>query len=196
MNAKHQFKYTYNEGCEDFSPVEVTFDMPGDVTIRQMLWNFECYLKACGFYFDGHLEVVPEGGYDLEDEVEEEPPYCCMGDSDCCEESEEYKAEKLKEWSEGIAKLDNEQKKKANEDARKMSDLHYEATKEVVKNKWVHGICNPPSPDWKASNSDNCWNSAKTIERERDWAMAEIAKLQMKLEGINEASNSDNCWNS
>jgi hypothetical protein len=30
-----------------------------------------------------------------------------------------------------------------------MSDLHYEATKEVVKNKWVHGMCNPPSPDYK-----------------------------------------------
>jgi hypothetical protein len=191
MNAKHQFKYTYNEGCEEFSPVEVTFDMPGDVTITQMLWNFECYLKSCGFVFDGHLEVVPEFGYDLkdlEDQINEEPPYCCMGDSDCCEESEEYKAEKLKEWNEGITRLDNEQKKKANEDARKMSDLHYEATKEVVKKnkyndyssnnvsvktdkdmwnkvaetvkqKWVHGICNPPSPDWKKSDSDNCWNS-------------------------------------
>jgi hypothetical protein len=167
MNAKHQFKYTYNEGCEDFSPVDVTFDMPGDVTITQMLWNFECYLKSCGFVFDGHLEVVPEEGYDLkdlEDQINEEPPYCCMGDTDeneCC--NEWTKADKkLKEWNEGIARLDNEQKKKANEDARKMSDLHYEAIKkEVKKNKWVHGICNPPSPDWKASNSDtdNCWNS-------------------------------------
>jgi hypothetical protein len=145
MNAKHQFKYTYTDtNIEEISPVEITFDMPGEVTITQMLWNFECYLKACGFYFDGHLEVVPEGGYDLEDEVEEELPYCCMGDSDeckCSEESEEYKAEKLKEWSEGLAKLEAE----------------------VKKNKWVHGMCNPPSPDWKKKNSDsdsdNCWNS-------------------------------------
>lgn len=145
MNAKHQFKYTYNDTeLEEFSPVDVTFDMPGEVTITQMLWNFECYLKACGFIFDGHLEVVPEFGYDLEDEVEEELPYCCMGDSDeckCSEESEEYKAEKLKEWSEGLAKLEAE----------------------VKKNKWVHGMCNPPSPDWKKKNSDrdsdNCWNS-------------------------------------
>lgn len=37
---------------------------------------------------------------------------------------------KLKEWNEDIAKLDAE----------------------VKKNKWVHGICNPPSPDWKATN--------------------------------------------
>jgi len=68
MNAKHQFKYTYNDtDLEEFSPVDITFDMPGDVTITQMLWNFQCYLKACGFVFDGNLEVVPEEGYDLED---------------------------------------------------------------------------------------------------------------------------------
>jgi len=134
MNAKHQFKYTYNEGCEEFSPVEVTFDMPGeDVTITQMLWNFECYLKSCGFVFDGHLEVVNEESDDFIDDTN----YCCMGDSDCNEESEEYKAEKLKEWSEGLAKLEAE----------------------VKKNKWVHGICNPPSPDWDKNNPDNCWNS-------------------------------------
>jgi hypothetical protein len=142
MNAKHQFKYTYADTeLEEYSPVEITFDMPGDVTITQMLWNFESYLKACGFIFDGHLEVVPESGYDLkdlEDEIEEELPYCCMGDTDeCCEEHEEYKAEKLKEWNKGLDKLE----------------------KEVRKNKWVHGICNPPSPDWKKSDSDNCWNS-------------------------------------
>jgi hypothetical protein len=215
MKAKHQFKYTYDEFCENFSPVEVIFDIPtGEVTITQMLWNFECYLKACGFVFDGHLEVVPESGYDVIDDTD----YCCMGDTDgledeqyiipptvkspsywdnqpsniCSSDKHNITAEdpkkffpqhdnglsttsssldndwtkadkKLKEWNEGIAKLDNEQKEKANEDARKMSDLHYEATKEVVKNKWVHGMCNPPSPDWKKKNSDrdsdNCWNS-------------------------------------
>jgi hypothetical protein len=160
MNAKHQFKYTYNEGCEEFSPVEVTFDMPGDVTITQMLWNFECYLKSCGFVFDGHLEVVNNDYYN-------EP--CCT-DEDCCGleeassslDNEWTKAEKkLKEWNEGIAKLDNEQKMKNYKDARKMSDLHYEATKEIEKNKWVHGMCNPPSSDWvnTKNNPDNCWNS-------------------------------------
>jgi hypothetical protein len=70
MNAKHQFKYTYTDtNLEEISPVEITFDMPGEVTITQMLYNFESYLKAVGFVFDGHLEVVPEDlGYDLEDE--------------------------------------------------------------------------------------------------------------------------------
>jgi hypothetical protein len=122
MNAKHQFKYTYNEGCEEFSPVEVTFDMPGDVTITQMLWNFECYLKSCGFVFDGHLEVVPESGYDVIDDTN----YCCMGDND--NKTDCYGKD-------------------------------YTPSPEVKKNNWVQGICNPPSPDWKASNSDNCWNS-------------------------------------
>ena len=107
MNAKHQFKYTYNEGCEEYSPVEVTFEVPGNVTLTQMLYNFECYLKACGFIFDGHLEVVNEETEAVIDDTN----YCCMGDSDCCEESEEYKAEKLKEWSEGLAKLEAEIKK-------------------------------------------------------------------------------------
>jgi hypothetical protein len=143
MNAKHQFKYTYNDTeLEEFSPVDITFDMPGDVTITQMLWNFECYLKACGFYFDGHLEVVPEESYDVIDDTN----YCCMGDSDCCGleetssslDNEWTKADKnLKEWNEKLAKLEAD----------------------VKKNKWVHGMCNPPSPDWKKNDSDNCWNS-------------------------------------
>lgn len=171
MNAKHQFKYTYSDTeLEEFSPVEVTFDMPGYVTITQMLYNFESYLKACGFYFDGHLEIVDDTLKDLDliDELdgtlyefEDEPQGGCMADFDkdeeestCCDGScggacEEYKNEKLKEWNEGIARLDNEQKQKCREEALKMSDLHYEATKEVKKNRWFHGICNPPSPDWK-----------------------------------------------
>jgi hypothetical protein len=160
MDAKHQFKYTYNEtSLEDFSPVEVTFEVPGDVNLTQMLYNFQCYLRACGFVFDGSLEIVSDDFYN-------EP---CCGDEDCCGleetssslDNEWTKAEKaIKEWNEGIAKLDNEQKMKAYKEACCMSDTHNEAIKkELKKNKWVHGICNPPSPDWKASNSDNCWNS-------------------------------------
>ncbi len=159
MNAKHQFKYTYADTeLEEFSPVEVTFDMPGDVTLTQMLWNFECYLKAAGFFFDGHLQFV-EDGYEG---PTEEDNGCCMSDTDCCglEETSSSldnawtKAEKkLKEWNEGIAKLSSEQKMKAFKDACTMSDLHNEAIKkELKKNNWVHGICNPPTKDWKATN--------------------------------------------
>jgi len=193
MNAKHQFKYTYNDtSLEEFSPVEVTFDMPGEVTINQMLYNFESYLKACGFYFDGHLEIVDETleNIDTSNEV-----YGCMADFDkengwsneeccndgCCNgldstssslenddeddsptfhdtlstaicENSKWKKEaekKLKEWNEGIAKLDNEQRQKCREESLKMSGLHDEATKEVKKNNWVHGMCNPPADDAK-----------------------------------------------
>ena len=59
-----------------------------------------------------------------------------MGDTDNSD-WEDQAQEKLNEWNEGLAKLEAE----------------------VKKNKWVHGICNPPSPDWKKSDSDNCWNS-------------------------------------
>ena len=132
MNAKHQFKYTYNEtDLEEFSPLEVTFEMPAEISLTQMLYNFERYLQACGFVFDGKLDFV-EDGYDL---PEEEPEGGCMADWDeecgCdCTSSSLEAEQKLKEWNEGLAKLEREAK----------------------KNKWVHGICNPPSPDWKATN--------------------------------------------
>jgi len=116
MNAKHQWKYTSEENIEEISPVDITFEVPGEVTLTQMLYNFEYYLKAVGFIFDGHLEIVPEEGYDLndlEDEINEEPPYCCMGDSSSCLDNEWTKADKN--------------------------------LKEMAKHKWVHGFCNPPS---------------------------------------------------
>ena len=191
MDAKHQFKYTYSDTeLEEFSPVEVTFDMPGDVTLTQMLWNFESYLKACGFYFDGHLEIVDEAFNVLDEldgtlyEFKDEPEGGCMADFDkeCgCEST----SSPLEKWNKDIAELDNEiktqrkvremanksadmvkdfndayekltheQKMKAFKEACTMSGLHDEATKEVKKNKWVHGICNPPSPDWKAQNKN------------------------------------------
>lgn len=164
MDAKHQFKYTYSDtNLEEFSPVEVTFDMPGEVTISQMLWNFENYLKACGFYFDGHLEIVDDAlrNVDLVDELDgtlyefdEEPKGGCMADFDkeCgCETTSsplETKREKfLKEWNERIAKLENDLKTK-----RDIEQQAYERAARnaaVAKNNWVHGMCNSPSPDWK-----------------------------------------------
>jgi hypothetical protein len=79
MDAKHQFKYTYNEGCEDFSPVEVTFEVPGDVTLTQMLYNFQCYLRACGFVFDGSLEIIAD---DVCADTIDDTSYGCMADWD------------------------------------------------------------------------------------------------------------------
>jgi hypothetical protein len=139
MNAKHQFKYTYNDTeLEEFSPVDVTFDMPGDVTITQMLWNFECYLKACGFVFDGHLEVVPEDSYDVIDEDLGWEGEAVEEFNENLKNNKRANAEKkVEEFNKGLAKLEAE----------------------VKKQKWVHGICNPPSPDWNKNNPDNCWNS-------------------------------------
>jgi hypothetical protein len=97
MNAKHQFKYTSEETFDEISPVEITVDIPGEVTISQMLYNFESYLKACGFVFDGRLEIVPE---DLCADTIDDTDYCCMGDSSCCSDNEWSKADKnLKEMA-------------------------------------------------------------------------------------------------
>lgn len=132
MNAKHTFKYSA-EGFEDIAPVEITYEIPtGEATVTEMLRNFEYYLKAVGYYFDGHLDIVDEtpDNIDTADEI-----YGCMADFDkecgCESTSSPLEADKmLKEWNEGIAKLDNEQKQKCMEEALKMSDLHYEATKD------------------------------------------------------------------
>ena len=172
MNHKHQFKYTFNEtDMEEFSPVEVTFEVPGDVTLTQMLYNFERYLQAAGFVFDGKLDFVEETYPEYLDEIEQEPGYGCMADWDkedvridlsqlpkkecgCLGDSitsEEYQKQRLEEWNEGIAKLDKEQKMKCYEEALKMSEppSKRKIDDEVKKNRWFHGICNPPSPDWK-----------------------------------------------
>jgi len=57
MNAKFTLKYEY-EGCEDFAPANITFEIPGDVTIPQFLYQIECFLKASGFVFDGNVDIV------------------------------------------------------------------------------------------------------------------------------------------
>lgn len=57
MNAKFTLKYQY-EGCEDFAPADITFEIPGDVTIPQFLYQIECFLKASGFVFDGNIDIV------------------------------------------------------------------------------------------------------------------------------------------
>lgn len=57
MKAKFILKYQY-EGCEDFAPADITFKIPGDVTIPQFLYQIECFLKASGFVFDGNVDIV------------------------------------------------------------------------------------------------------------------------------------------
>ena len=168
MNAKHQFKYTYTDtDIAEISPVDVTFDMPGDVTITQMLFNFECYLKACGFVFDGRLEMVEDGYENYLDELDgtlyefnkQEPKGGCMADFDkeCgCEDNTKWEQEaheKLNAWNEGIAKLDNELKEQR--EIREKAYKSAEMCAEVAKNKWVHGMCNPPASDYYQATKKN-----------------------------------------
>jgi len=167
MNAKHQFKYTYTDtDIAEISPVNITFDMPGDVTITQMLFNFECYLRACGFVFDGQLQMVPDAYAPLEDELDgtlyefkdEELHGACMTDFDAecgCEDNTKWEQEaheKLNAWNEGIAKLDNELKEQR--EIREKAYKSAEMCAEVAKNKWVHGMCNPPSADYQATKKN------------------------------------------
>lgn len=132
MDAKHQFKYSYEGSCEDFSPVDITFDMPGDISLQQILYNFQSYLKAVGFVFDGELEFV-DHTFDVMDELDgtlyefkdEEPRGGCMADwdntaitsEDClngCGCPTGHKGEEgpkgVKEWNEGLARLEKQLK--------------------------------------------------------------------------------------
>ena len=51
----------------------VTFEIHDDATLAEMLINFEAFLKAAGFHFDGSLtisepEIEAELSIDLDDE--------------------------------------------------------------------------------------------------------------------------------
>lgn len=143
MDAKHQFKYTYNETCiDEYSPHEITFEMPGSATLDQILYNFESYLKAVGYVFDGHLDIVDLDG-SLYEFDEEEPKGGCMADWDkecgCestsspLEDDEYYKSKKLKEWSEGLAKLEAELK--AEREIREKASLRADELKQMEE-RW------------------------------------------------------------
>ena len=180
MESKITLNYKY-EGCEEYAPVDANFEIPGDVTITQLLYQVENFMKACGYVFDGRLELVEDTHEEFLDKIaedqtiwpadydgyENEPEGGCMADfdKDCgcnstsssleSNDSKWSKAEKVvKDFNDAYDKLTHEQKMKAFKEACTMSGLHYEATKETAKNKWVHGICNPPSPDWKAQNKN------------------------------------------
>jgi hypothetical protein len=142
MKAKHTFKYTYEEGCEDFSPLDVTFEVPGEVSLTQMLYNFQCYLKACGFVFDGSLEIIDHEA--LKDLGWEDKPSTIP-----TTKSPSY-------WDNLPTSICGSDKHNITaEDPKKFFPQHdnglstTSSSLEVEKNKWVHGMCNPPSPDWK-----------------------------------------------
>lgn len=164
--AKHQFKYTFNGSNEDV-PVEITFEVDGHTSLSQIIQQFEYYLKACSFHFDGHLDIVDEDDYtndtidnwdknfglketssSLEKDDWDENAFH-EGLNEMAKKSDEKIKKSIKEWNEGIAKLENDLKAK-----RDIEQQAYERAARnaaIIKNNWVHGICNPPSPDYKVN---------------------------------------------
>lgn len=158
-NAKFTLKYSY-EGSEDYSPMDITFEIPSDATIDQMLFNFECFLKACGFIFDTNFIQSGKDEYDLPED--EEPEYGCMADKDteddespsccgknpvgeCCDSHEHY----TDEWNEGTKNLAKELK--AQREIREKTSKSAEMCAELAKSKWVQSFFGPSLPNWRNS---------------------------------------------
>jgi hypothetical protein len=53
----------YTTGCISYpeSKVEITLDT--ESTLTEVIEKFENFLKACGYVFDGHLDIVQEEEY-------------------------------------------------------------------------------------------------------------------------------------
>ena len=51
-------KFSYENTYPEQLPVEVEFTVPSDADLNDMLEQFELYLKAVGFSFDGNLDIV------------------------------------------------------------------------------------------------------------------------------------------
>jgi hypothetical protein len=59
MNKEDKYTLSYEySGSDEYAPVKVTFEIPADVTIHQLLHQIGHFLKSSGFYIDGELEVV------------------------------------------------------------------------------------------------------------------------------------------
>jgi hypothetical protein len=131
--SKYTFTYDYKGGYETV-PVKVTFEFPTDISLNDMLGHYELFLKAASFHFDGHLEIVPDeiesgGGCMADwDDEDDDPTFHDTLSTSCCglkdtssslenkpsidwdEYDKKESEQKLKEWNEGIAKLDEEVK--------------------------------------------------------------------------------------
>jgi len=57
---KFSFENTYPEQLS----TTVEFTVPSDADLTDMLEQFELYLKAVGFSFDGNIDIVPEHSFD------------------------------------------------------------------------------------------------------------------------------------
>lgn len=66
-------KFSYENTYPNQLPTTVEFTLPSDANLNDMLEQFELYLKAVGFSFNGNIElsensiltdIVPEHGFD------------------------------------------------------------------------------------------------------------------------------------
>lgn len=55
----YKFIKTINPDNE-FDIAEITFEIDDDPSLQDILSEMECFLKACGFSFDGSLDIVEE----------------------------------------------------------------------------------------------------------------------------------------
>ena len=51
-------KFSYENTYPEQLPVKVEFTVPSDADLNDMLGQFESYLKAVGFNFDGNIDIV------------------------------------------------------------------------------------------------------------------------------------------
>ena len=62
----------YPDTFTTISNEEVTIKIDPHSNLGDVLESFERFLKACGYVFDGHLEIVPEFEDELLDDFGEE----------------------------------------------------------------------------------------------------------------------------
>ena len=57
-------KFIMENDYPDQLSTTVEFTVPSDADLTDMLEQFELYLKAVGFSFDGNIDIVPEHSFD------------------------------------------------------------------------------------------------------------------------------------
>lgn len=64
-----KMKFIYEQDYPNQVPTSTTFEINGDVTLTDVLENFQLFLRGAGFYFDGVVDIVnDEADYDSDDE--------------------------------------------------------------------------------------------------------------------------------
>ena len=57
-------KFSYENTYPEQLPTTVEFTVSSEASLTDMLEQFELYLKAVGFNFDGNLDIVSEHSFD------------------------------------------------------------------------------------------------------------------------------------